>query len=332
MTNPVILDIAVLIAVGIAAVRGWSHRSIREFFSLLGLIAGFLLAPFLVGPLAEAIGAVADTDVNVARTIALGVALGIPALVGAVFGVRTSRAVTPKGPTRLDAAGGAMFALIRSIAVAAAILFAVDALAADTVDRNGFAAAIDDSVGGQLLASEDSPFTIFYDGLVDRSDDLQALVLWAKQRSGYDERVPGERVAFEATSERLTKARAAERDMWQLLNRERIDRDLEPLEWCAACAQVARNHSRDMYRHGYFSHIDSAGDDPFDRMMDADIAYGAAGENLSIAPTVSKAHRGLMDSPDHRDNILRSLFDEVGVGCYEGPYGLMCTQVFRALA
>ena len=32
----------------------------------------------------------------------------------------------------------------------------------------------------------------------------------------------------------------------------------------------------------------------------------------------------------NRANILRSAFNEVGIGIYEGPYGLMCTQLFRA--
>lgn len=331
MTNPVILDIAVLVAVGIAVVRGWTHRSIREFFSLLGLAVGLFVAPFAVGPLAGAVAGLSDLDINTARTIALAVSLGIPALVGAVFGVRTSRAVTPRGPMRLDAMGGAMFALIRSLVVAALILYAVAAMASDTADPNGFRAAIEDSASGQLLAASESPFGMLYDSLVGRSDDLQALVLWAKQRSGFEQNVPGERVAFAATSERLITARSAERAMWRLLNGERRDRGLEPLGWCEDCARVARRHSKDMYRNGYFSHIDSRGDDPFDRMEQAGIPYGAAGENLSIAPTVSRAHAGLMDSPDHRENILRSLFDEVGIGCYEGPYGFMCTQVFRAL-
>jgi uncharacterized protein YkwD len=86
-----------------------------------------------------------------------------------------------------------------------------------------------------------------------------------------------------------------------------------------------------MYRGGYFSHEDLEGNDPFDRMQTARISYGAAGENLALAPTVDEAHAGLMESPDHRANILRAAFHEVGIGIYEGPYGLMCTQLFRAL-
>ena len=326
MTNAVVVDLTILIALGIAIVRGWSHRSIREFFSLLGLIVGLMVAPSLVGPLGRLIESVAKIDPNVARAIGLGLALGIPALTGAIVGVRTSRDVTPRGPARLDRAGGAMFAAIRAILVAALVLFALTSV---SLGDDGFAGAVNRSASGTLLASEDSPFTIFNESLVSRSDDLQALMLWAKQRSGYEERVPGESLDFAATNERLETAARAERAMLRLLNRERLDRGLEPLDWCEECARVARGHSKDMYRNGYFSHVDSKGEDPFDRMTAAGVEYGAAGENLSIAPTVARAHEGLMESRDHRENILRSLFDEVGIGCYEGPYGFMCTQVFR---
>ncbi len=34
-------------------------------------------------------------------------------------------------------------------------------------------------------------------------------------------------------------------------------------------------------------------------------------------------------SPDHRADMLRPGFDEVGIGILDGPYGLMCTEVFR---
>ena len=333
MTNAIVVDLTILLAIGIAFVRGWTHRSIREFFSLLGLAAGLALVPFLTGPLADLIGRLDVLDVNVARSVAAGFVIAMTALIGAIFGVRTSRAVTPQGPARLDAAGGAMFAFLRGIVVTALILFVILEVAPEAEGEDAsLRTAVADSVSGQLLAHEDSPFTIVYDGIVRRSPDLQALALWTRQRSGFRERVPGNNVALTATNEKLDPVGSAEKKMLELVNVERADRGLEPLGWCADCASVARAHSKDMYRHGYFSHVDTDGTDPFDRMVTAGITYGAAGENLSIAPTVTLAHEGLMESADHRENILRELFDEVGVGCYEGPYGLMCTQVFRALA
>jgi len=39
-----------------------------------------------------------------------------------------------------------------------------------------------------------------------------------------------------------------------------------------------------------------------------------AGENLALAPTLSVAHTGLMNSPGHRENILRPQFGRVDLG------------------
>lgn len=330
MISGVVLDLAVLVAVAIALIRGWAHRSMREFFSILGLFVGILIAPALVGPLANGIQTVANLDVNVARVVALGMVIGLPALAGAVIGVRTSKTFVFGGPEILDRTGGAMFAIVRAVTLVSLILYGTLAVSSSEGDGRSLASAVDDSVSGQILSDPDAPLTVFYDSLLARSDELRALTLWIRQRSGFREEVPSDRLDFAATNERLEPARQAERKMLQLVNEERLEKGLDVLGWCERCAVVARSHSKDMYRHGYFSHIDSDGDDPFDRMQEAEIVYDAAGENLSIAPTVAKSHDGLMTSPDHRENIMREFFDEMGVGCWRGPYGFMCTQVFRA--
>ena len=53
-----------------------------------------------------------------------------------------------------------------------------------------------------------------------------------------------------------------------------------------------------------------------------------AGENLALAATAADVHDGLMGSPGHRENLLRSEFGRVGVAVVSGPLGLMTVQVF----
>lgn len=121
----------------------------------------------------------------------------------------------------------------------------------------------------------------------------------------------------------------AEQKMWQMVNRERELAGLRPLEFDNMLASLARNYSRDMFVHGYFSHHNPQGDSPFDRMGSADIRYLSAGENLALAPSVEIAMRGLMDSPGHRANILSENFHKVGIGVMDGGiYGKMFTQEF----
>ena len=121
-----------------------------------------------------------------------------------------------------------------------------------------------------------------------------------------------------------------EAEMLELVNAERIAAGLEPLAPAPALTEVARRHSADMFARGYFSHATPEGRSPFDRIREAGITFRTAGENLALAPTLSVAHTGLMNSPGHRANILRPQFGRVGIGVLDGGFrGLMVTQNFR---
>lgn len=121
----------------------------------------------------------------------------------------------------------------------------------------------------------------------------------------------------------------AETDMLVLINRERRARDLPSLERSEPLRGVARNHCRDMFQRGYFSHYTLEGLSPFDRMAEADINFKYAGENLALAPNVNLAMKGLMQSPGHKANILSLNFGRVGIGVIDGGiYGQMYCQEF----
>lgn len=120
-----------------------------------------------------------------------------------------------------------------------------------------------------------------------------------------------------------------EREMLDMVNKERSKRGLKILVWDEEIARVARLHSADMFERGYFAHENLDGLSPFDRMDNGGIVYKFAGENLALAPTVETAHKGLMNSTGHRENILRSEFGRLGVGVMDGGiYGKMFTQNF----
>ncbi len=128
-----------------------------------------------------------------------------------------------------------------------------------------------------------------------------------------------------------TRARSElEAQMLELVNRERADAGLAPLAADDELRNVARAHSVDMFGRGYFSHVTPEGRDPFARIREAGYTFRTAGENLALAPTLSIAHTGLMNSPGHRANILRPQFGRVGIGIMDGGRrGLMVTQNFR---
>lgn len=121
-----------------------------------------------------------------------------------------------------------------------------------------------------------------------------------------------------------------EQQMLDLVNAERVANGLQPLAPDPELTEVARRHSVDMFTRGYFAHDTPEGRTPFDRMREANVRFLVAGENLALAPTLSIAHTGLMNSPGHRANILRPQFGRLGIGIMDGGMrGLMVSQEFR---
>ena len=106
-----------------------------------------------------------------------------------------------------------------------------------------------------------------------------------------------------------------EYQMFDLTNATRVEHGLSILEWDDQVRETARKHSSDMAVNNYFNHTNLAGESPFDRMMNDDILFSVAGENLAYGQTSSVfAHEGLMNSLGHRENILKADFKQLGVG------------------
>lgn len=121
----------------------------------------------------------------------------------------------------------------------------------------------------------------------------------------------------------------AEGEMLLKVNEERRKLAIPELEKDDSLVAVARGHANDMWEKGYFSHISPNNKDVGDRLDGLNVNYSYAGENLALAPTTITAHSGLMDSDGHRENILDSRFNKIGIGVIDnGFYGKMFVQVF----
>ncbi|MBI2593491.1 CvpA family protein [Candidatus Daviesbacteria bacterium] len=120
-----------------------------------------------------------------------------------------------------------------------------------------------------------------------------------------------------------------ENQLINLVNKERETNSLKSLEFDPALTKIARSHSADMFKRGYFAHNSPEGKNVSDRAMEESYSFLVIGENLAYAPTVELAHKGLMNSEGHRRNILSPDFNRIGIGIMDGGvYGLMVTQVF----
>ena len=136
---------------------------------------------------------------------------------------------------------------------------------------------------------------------------------------------------FKVSSDDLRVSPEDEAAMLDLLNSERTAVGLPRLDVDAELTAVARLHGIEMFNEGYFSHQSPNSGTPFDRLDSRGITYQVAGENLAFAPTVERAHDGLMDSDGHRANILEGGYRRVGIGVIvSDSHGMMFVQVFAS--
>lgn len=121
-----------------------------------------------------------------------------------------------------------------------------------------------------------------------------------------------------SASETLPPDKLAQ-EMLDMVNKERRERGLTELRWDGKLAAVGLAHSKDMLARNYFAHEDPEGRSATYRAGKAGINYTILGENLAFAKTLPQAHRGLMNSPGHRENILRPEFRRLGIGIVRLP-------------
>ncbi len=110
-------------------------------------------------------------------------------------------------------------------------------------------------------------------------------------------------------------------DVATLTNTNRIEKGLPALTINPLLSQAAQRKAEDMAQHSYYAHISPDGKSPLYWLQQVGYKYLNAGENLVIDRTTSEdAVSAWMNSPDHRENILRPQFTEFGIGVAEGVY------------
>jgi len=147
--------------------------------------------------------------------------------------------------------------------------------------------------------------------------------------------VPERVMVASADDEEVTNAGKAEERLCDLLNTDRRRAGLSPLAWDERLARVAREHSKDMLAHGFVGHISPRSGDPGARAARAGLRPQVLLENVARAYSVGEAHRGLMQSPGHRQNCLSRDVTHVGIGValgrdVGGRREFYVTQLFAA--
>jgi len=100
-----------------------------------------------------------------------------------------------------------------------------------------------------------------------------------------------------------------------LINYEREKEELQLLEENEMLITSATVKACDIRDEGYFAHTAPNGETPWDLIKEAGYVYAFAGENLARGfLTDTLAMEGLMNSLEHRKNIMSIEYKEVGIG------------------
>ncbi len=122
------------------------------------------------------------------------------------------------------------------------------------------------------------------------------------------------RTHLPADESRIQTADAAQDLAFLLLNADRSQHNLEPLQRDARLDAIAREHSADMRDNHFFSHRSPTTGMHDDRLRAAGYKAVASAENLAHNASMFEAEQGLMHSLGHRRNILDSRVTRVGMG------------------
>lgn len=316
-----VVDVAVLALVGFAAWRGYRAGFVATTYSLASLILAVAAALAFAGPATNLTQAIVGLPQPLAATVGFVVTIVVIEALFSVAGyiaIRPIVAVVRRGPLgAIDRILGTVPATLRSLLIVALAILAIGALPV----ASDMKAAVETSRTGRFVTAKIAAFQPQIEGFTGQLGGSPLLVTRiGEDQTEHLDLPDGIDLAADAV---------AERQLFDLVNEERVRRGLGALVWDERLVPVARSHSEEMFRLKYFSHESPVTGSPFDRLKSAQISYSRAGENLAYAQSVSVAHRALMQSPGHRENILRPEFTRIGIGVINaGAYGRMATQLF----
>jgi len=325
------IDIAILGMLAWSAWAGYHRGFVLEVLNLGRIVVGFALAArygTTVGiELQNATGlpplltpALGVAAVFLVSQLALGLVIGFVA--GPMIGVLHRLLIVGQ----LDRIGGLALATLQSmmwLALGLAVLlpvitFALQRQSPDQPGRDARLATWLASVGEHFI-----PRLRDYVNPPSLTDLIQSGGL--TRHVGANETVPLHFLpGLQPRNDTVAEAR-----MLSYVNEQRTQRQLPALIAEDRLSLVARQHSQDMFARSYFGHTSPDGVTPFDRLRVAGYRYRVAGENIAYAPNVDLADTGMMNSPEHRANILGPDFHHVGIGVVSGGiFEEMFTQEF----
>ena len=116
------------------------------------------------------------------------------------------------------------------------------------------------------------------------------------------------------TNTQTSTVNANEKEVFDLINKQRTNNGLKALVVDEELQRVARIKAQDMVNNNYFAHESPVYGSPFEMLKSFKISYRTAGENIAANSSNSGAVTAWMNSSGHKANILNSNFNYTGIG------------------
>jgi uncharacterized protein YkwD len=121
----------------------------------------------------------------------------------------------------------------------------------------------------------------------------------------------------------------AEQQLLEMANRARARTGAPPLQFDEGLILAARAHAEEMARQRQLSHqFDGEPSLPHRLSAASPLHLDRAGENVAFDATADQAHRHLMLSPPHRENLLDANYNVAGFGVIRSGDHLYVVQDF----
>lgn len=122
-----------------------------------------------------------------------------------------------------------------------------------------------------------------------------------------------------------------EQIFFNLINNKRIANNLPEFELDETLLNLARLKANDIVENKYFSHTSPKYGTLFEMLINNNISYGKASENIARNLNADSAVESLMNSTSHKNNILSEDFNYTGIGVVNSvDYGKVFVEVFVA--
>lgn len=122
------------------------------------------------------------------------------------------------------------------------------------------------------------------------------------------------------TFENYSGSGANEKLIFHLTNGLRALHGKSALQYCSVAAETAYKHSSDMATRDYFDHTNPEGLSPGDRLTAEGVEWIGYGENIAAGYTDAyNIADGWYNSLGHRNNLLNSNHEYVGIGIARNP-------------